>query len=207
MAKGFLQKYGIDYDETFSPVVRFSSIRALLAFGVSRQMLIHQMDVVTALLNGTLDEEIYMQQPEGYVEPGKEGLVCRLNKSLYGLKQIPRCWNNVFKEFMLSLGFVQSVSDPCVFIRVLKDKLTIVTVHVDDLIFLTDTEEEMIDLKTSLANHFKMKDMGVLHYRPGVSVTIKDVYRKSIQNSTSVRLCESTNYKIAKRCQRQWILT
>jgi histone deacetylase 1/2 len=170
VAKGFLQKYGIDYDETFSPVVRFSSILALLAFGVSRQMLIHQMDVVTAFLNGTLDEEIYMQQPEGYVEPGKEGLVCRLKKSLYG----PRCWNNVFKEFMLSLGFVQSVADPCVFIRVLKDKLTIVTVHVDDLILLTDTEEEMIDLKTSLANHFKMKDMGVLHYCLGVSVTIKD---------------------------------
>ena len=127
VAKGFLQKYGIDYDETFSPVVRFSSILALLAFGVSRQMLIHQMDVVTAFLNGTLDEEIYMQQPEGYVEPGKEGLVCRLKKSLYGLKQSPRCWNNVFKEFMLSLGFVQSIAEPCVFIRVLKDKLTIVT--------------------------------------------------------------------------------
>ena len=174
VAKGFLQKYGIDYDETFSPVVRFSSIRDLLAFGVSRQMLIHQMDVVTAFLNGTLDEEIYMQQPEGYVEPGKEGLVCRLKKSLYGLKQSPRCWNNVFKEFMLSLGFVQSVADPCVFIRVLKDKLTIVTVHVDDLILVTDSEKEMIDLKTSLANHFKMKDMGVLHYCLGVSVTIKD---------------------------------
>ena len=115
-AKGFLQKYGIDYDETFSPVVRFSSIRALLAFGVSRQILIHQMEVVTAFLNGTLDEEIYMQQPEGYVEPGKEELVCRLKKSLYGLKQSPRCWNNDFKEFMLSLGFVQSVADPCVFI-------------------------------------------------------------------------------------------
>ncbi|CAB4027047.1 Hypothetical predicted protein [Paramuricea clavata] len=126
VAKGFLQKYGIDYDETFSQVVRFSSIRALLAFGVSRRMLIHQMDVVTAFLNGTLDEEIYMQQPEGYVEPGKEGLVCRLKKSLYGLKQSPRCWNNVFKEFMLSLGFVQSVANPCIFIRVLKDKLTII---------------------------------------------------------------------------------
>ncbi len=174
MAKGFLQKYGIDYDETFSPVVRFSSICALLAYGVSRQMLIHQMDVVTAFLNGTLDEEIYMQQPEGYVEPGKEELVCRLKKSLYGLKQSPRCWNNAFKEFMLSLGFVQSDADLCVFIRVLNDKLAIVTVHVDDLILLTETEEEMIDLKTNLANHFKMKDMGILHYCLGVSVTIKD---------------------------------
>ena len=173
VAKGFLQKYGIDYDETFSPVVRFSSIRALLAVGISRKMLIHQMDVVTAFLNGTLDKEIYMQQPEGCVEPGKEELVCRLKKSLYGLKQNPRSWNNVFKEFMLSLGFVQSVTDPCVFIRVVNEKLTIVTVHVDDLILLTVTEEEMTDLKTSLANHFKMKDMGVRHCL-GVGVDVKD---------------------------------
>ena len=95
-------------------------------------------------------------------------------KSLYGLKQSPRCRNNVFKEFMLSLGFVQSVADPCVFIRVLNEKLAIVTVHVDDLILLTETEEEMTDLKTSLANHFKMKDMGVLHYCLGVGVDVKD---------------------------------
>ncbi|CAB3995164.1 Retrovirus-related Pol poly from transposon TNT 1-94 [Paramuricea clavata] len=87
VAKGSLQKYGIEFDETFSPVVRFTSIRALLAFAVSRNMFIHQMDVVTAFLNGTLDEDIYMEQPEGYVVPGKENLVCHLKKSLYGLKQ------------------------------------------------------------------------------------------------------------------------
>ena len=132
------------------------------------------MGVVTTILNDTSDEEIYMQQPEGYVEPGKEELVYRLQKSLYGLKQSPRCWNNVFKEFMLSLGFVQSVADSCIFIRVLDDKLAIVTVHVDDLILLTETKEEMINLKTSLANHFKMKDIGILHYCLGVSVNIKD---------------------------------
>ena len=87
VAKGYAQKYGIDYDETFSPVVRFSSIRTLLAFAVQNGMLIHQMDVETAFLNGNLDEEIYMDQPEGYGIPGKEHLVCKLKKSLYGLKQ------------------------------------------------------------------------------------------------------------------------
>ena len=91
VAKGYAQKYGIDYDETFSPVVRFSSIRALLAFAVQNGMLIHQMDVETAFLNGNLDEEIYMDQPEGYGIPGKEHLVCKLKKSLYGLKQSSRC--------------------------------------------------------------------------------------------------------------------
>ena len=98
VAKGYSQQYGIDYDETFSPVVRFSSIRALLAYAIQNGMLIHQKDVVTAFLNGKLDEEIYMQQPEGYIEPGKEHLVCKLKKSLYGLKQSPQCWNKAFQS-------------------------------------------------------------------------------------------------------------
>lgn len=82
---------GIDYDETFFPVVKFQSIRILLALAVQNDMLLHQMDVVTAFLNGTLEEEIYMQQPDGYIQQGKEHLVCKLKKFLYGLKQSPRC--------------------------------------------------------------------------------------------------------------------
>ena len=93
VAKGCSQRYGIDFEETFSPVVRFTSIRTLLALAVHKDMIVHQMDVVTAFLNGKLDEEIYMQQPEGYQISGKENLVCRLKKSLYGLKQALRCWN------------------------------------------------------------------------------------------------------------------
>ena len=115
VAKGFAQTY--DYDETFSPVLRFSSIRALLAFAVQNDMLIHQMDVVTAFLNGKLDEEIYMHQPDGYVVQGKEHLVCRLKKSLYGLKQSPRCWNTVFQQYMESIGFEQSPADSCVYFQ------------------------------------------------------------------------------------------
>ena len=86
VAKGYTQKYGIDFDEIFSPVVRFSSTHFLIAFAVQHDMLIHQMDVETAFLNGKLGEEIYMQQPEGYVKPGEKYLVCKLEKSLYGLK-------------------------------------------------------------------------------------------------------------------------
>ena len=186
------------FNETFSPVVRFTSIRALLAFAVSRNMFIHQMDVVTAFLNGTLNEDIYMEQPEGYVVPGKENLVCHLKKSLHGLKQSPRCWNKSFKEFMISQGFQQSAADPCVFIRNVNGQLAIVAVHVDDLILLNETEQEMIDLKASLAARFKMKDMGKLHYCLGVNIKTMDgvlqmsqeQYIKKILNKYKLQDCK-----------------
>ena len=142
VAKGYAQKYGIDYDEIFLPVVRFSSIRFLLAFAVQHDFLTHQMDVETAFLNGKLDEEIYMQQPEGYVKLGEEHLVCKLEKSLYGLKQSSRCWNKAFRESVETLGFTQASADPCVFIRK-QDTLTIIAVHVDDLMILAQNMLEM----------------------------------------------------------------
>ena len=142
VAKGYAQKYGIDYDEIFSPAVRFSSIRFLIAFAVQHDMLVHQMDVETAFLNGKLGEEIYMQQPEGYVKPGEKYLVCKLEKSLYGLKQSSRCWNKAFRESVEKIGFTQATADPCVFIRK-KDTLTIIAIHVDDLMILAESILEM----------------------------------------------------------------
>ena len=117
VAKGYAQKQGIDYEETFSPVVHFSSIRTILAFAVQHNMLIHQMDVVAAFLNGNLQEDLYMQQPNGYVQAGNEQLVCKLKKSLYGLKQSKRCWNIVFNDYLKSIDFEQSTADPCVYIK------------------------------------------------------------------------------------------
>ena len=93
VAQGFTQKYGTDYDETFCPVVRLESIHTLIALSVQYGLELHQVDVTTALLNGELEEEVYMSQPEGFVAEGREHLVCRLKKSLYGLKQSPPCWN------------------------------------------------------------------------------------------------------------------
>ena len=164
IAKGYAQRFGVDYDETFSPVVRFSSIRALLAVAVVNDMLVHQMDVVTAFLNGTLEEEIYMQQPEGYIQPGSDHLVCKLKKSLYGLKQSPRCWNTTLTEFLESINFKRNVADPCIFVRMESGNPTIVAVYVDDLIVLTKALERMNGTKKSLAEQFKMKDLGEIHY-------------------------------------------
>ncbi len=170
VAKGFAQKYGIDYDETFSPVVRFSSIRVLLAYAIQNDMEIHQMDVVTAFLNGNLDETIYMEQPDGYAVPGKENHVCKLKKSLYGLKQSPRCWNTVFQEYMHRTGFQQSPADACVYIQDAEEAIAIVAVYVDDLIIMTKTTDEMTELKQNMVKRFKMKDMGELHYCLGINI-------------------------------------
>ena len=108
-----------------------------------------------------------MEQPEGFEIPGKEHLVCKLNRSLYG--QSPRCWNKVFTEFMESVNFKQSTADPCIFIRK-SDTLDIVAVCVDDLILITETEESLMEIKQELARRFDMKDLGKLHYILGLHV-------------------------------------
>lgn len=169
VAKGYSQKYGADYDETFSPVVRFSSIRTLLSFAVQNNLHVHQMDVVTAFLNGHLEEEIYMEQTDGYIRPGQEHLVCKLKKSIYGLKQSPRCWSKTFTEFMKDIDFKQSTSDPCVFVRS-QQELEILAVYVDDLILITESIESMNELKVALKKRYKMKDIGELSYILGISV-------------------------------------
>ena len=127
-------------------------------------MLIHQMDAVMAYLNGALDEEIYMEHPPGYVKEGKEHFVCKLKKSILELKQSPRHWNTVFKEHMESTNFKQCTTDACFFVRSEGTDLTIIAVYIDDLIIITKTPEKMRWIKNSLATHYKMKDLGKLHY-------------------------------------------
>ncbi|KAK9137284.1 hypothetical protein Sjap_007878 [Stephania japonica] len=105
VVKGYAQKEGIDFNEIFSPVVRLTTVRVVLAMCATFDLHLEQLDVKTAFLHGDLKEEIYMLQPEGFEEQGNENLVCRLNKSLYGLKQAPRCWYKRFDSFIMSLGY------------------------------------------------------------------------------------------------------
>ena len=114
--QGFSQIPGTDYNETFAPVARFGTIRTLLAIGVQRGMSIKQMEGTTAFLNRILKEEIFMAQPPGFEENGRETVVCKLQKSLYGLKQSPRCWYEELSKHLVGTGFKQSRADPCVFI-------------------------------------------------------------------------------------------
>ena len=174
VAQGFSQRHGVDYEEIFSPVVYLSSIRTLLAFAAKKKLHVHQMDVVSAFLNGDLKEEIYMKQPPGYVQLGKENLVCKLRKSIYGLKQSPRCWNQKLCDHLKSLGFKESGADSCVFIKNESNNLKIIAVYVDDLILIAKSLNEIQQMKDSLSKTFKMKDMGQLRYCLGINFELTE---------------------------------
>lgn len=152
--KGCAQKKGIDYDQTFSPVVRNTTIRTLLSVAASERMNIMQFDVSTAFLYVDLQEGIYMQQPEGYSDGTAK--VCKLKRSLYGLKQAPRCWNTRFGNFLKKLGFKQSNADPCLFILEKGLKKILLAVYVDDGIVAATDKCELAELTEKLKSEFKI---------------------------------------------------
>ena len=173
VAQGCTQKFGLDYEETFSPVVRFESIRSVIVLGALHKLQLHQMDVSTAFLHGELTEEVYMRQPEGFVEQGKEHLVCRLKRSIYGLKQSPRCWNHALDSQLKEMGFVQTSSDPCLYVNSDSegvDRMFLIAVYVDDIVLGGKSKAEMNAAKTKLSQKFEMKDLGPLHHFLGVKV-------------------------------------
>ena len=171
VAQGCTQRYGLDYEETFSPVVRFESVRSIIALGALHRMKLHQMDVSTAFLHGELTDEVYMRQPEGFVEPNKELLVCHLNRSIYGLKQSPRCWNQALDKRLKEMGFQQTAGDPCLYVLSRPEQAVfIVAVYIDDIILGTRDESKLAAIKNELSQTFEMKDLGQLHHFLGVKV-------------------------------------
>ena len=115
VAQGFNQKYGVDYDETFCPIIRFESVRTIIALAGKYDLKLHQSDITTTFLNSELKESIYMQQPERFMMKGKEHRVCKLKLNQYGLKQSPRCWNEKFDCQLKKMGPKQLKTDPCIY--------------------------------------------------------------------------------------------
>ena len=166
VARGFTQREGIDFNETYAPVVKFNTLRALLALAAKLDLHVHQLDVVTAFLNGDLDAEIWMRLPDGVAND-----VVKLRRSLYGLKQSPRLWNKVLDSFLQDLGFSASEYDTALYIKRTTTKVLIVAVYVDDLTIFASDLDDVLTLKAALAKRFKMEDMGEISFLLGLQIT------------------------------------
>lgn len=170
VVRGHTQREGIDYQEAFSPVARYESIRALLAASANDEMHVHQMDVTSAYVQGDLSDEVYMEQPEMYVQRGEESKVCKLLKPLYGLKQSGREWYRKLDGYITSNGGIRTAADPCVYVFGKDNRQVITIVYVDDLILASKEIEELKRVKTNLKSTFKMVDLGPIHDVLGISV-------------------------------------
>ncbi|KAJ9553498.1 hypothetical protein OSB04_017543, partial [Centaurea solstitialis] len=167
VAQGFSQQPGLDYDETFSPVVKPATIRTVLSISVSLNWPIHQLDVKNAFLNGDLTEELYMKQPPGYVHPSYPNHVCRLRKELYGLKQSPRAWFQRFAVFIASLGFSSSKSDSSLFVYHHGHDTIYLLLYVDDIILTASSPDLVTRVISRLSSEFQMTDLGALSFFSG----------------------------------------
>lgn len=170
VAKGYSQIHGLDFDDTFSPVVRPPTVRIILSLAVTRGWRLHQFDVKNAFLHGYLHEAVYMDQPPGYIDPHFPHHVCRLKRALYGLKQAPRAWFQRFSAFLKTLGFVSSQADSSLFVHHSMAGLVYLLLCVDDMVITGNNPGFMSTLLARLSTEFAMKDLGSLHYFLGVEV-------------------------------------
>ena len=170
VSKGYNQQEGIDYFETFSPVIKSTTFHTVLNVATSRNWCLRQIDINNTFLQGNLTEEVYMRQPPGFVDPDKPHHICRLNKAIYGLKQAPRAWYVELKTFLLQLGFQNSVADTALFVLQQGDTLTYLLVYVDDIIVTGNNQHLVERILKALASRFSLKDMGELSYFLGIKV-------------------------------------
>ena len=168
-ARGFTQEQGVDYEEIYSPTVKFCVIRTGMAISIGRGYEIHQADVDTAFLYGNIDKKIFMAQAPGY-EKGERGeLVCRLKKSIYGLKQSPRLWWIRLEVYLTQIGFTRSMTDMAMYVKKHEDgRLTYLTVYVDDILIFVKLAKDALDVKNDLRKEFKIKDLGRMKYCLGI---------------------------------------
>ena len=170
VARGFTQQYGQDYDETFSPVVKLGTVRIIIALALQHGWSLSQLDVKNAFLHGELKEEVYMEQPPGYSMHDSSNWVCKLRRSLYGLKQASRSWFESFSTEIQHHGFTKSVLDHSLFIFKSDSAIVWVLIYVDDIIITGSDEVHISWVKSMLMAKFKMKDLGPLRYFLGVEV-------------------------------------
>jgi hypothetical protein len=170
VAKGFKQRLGIDYDDTFSPVVKPATIQLVLSLIVSQGWTLHQLHVQNTFLHGVLEEEVYMKQPPGFVDPSCPSYHCRLDKALYGLMQAPWAWYSHLSDKLQSIGFLPSQADVSLFHYRNGSVTTFLLVYIDDIIVASSSPTAVTALLRNLKDDFTLKDLGPLHYFLGLDV-------------------------------------
>jgi hypothetical protein len=171
VAQGFSQEPGLDYGDTFSPVVKPATIRLVLALAAHFNWPLRQLDVKNAFLHGILQEEVYMSQPPGFEDSVHPHHVCKLHKSLYGLKQAPRAWNARFTQFLPSLGFATTYSDSSLFVKHVGSQIVVLLLYVDDIILIGSASAAILQVIQALSTEFDITDLGSLHFFLGIQIT------------------------------------
>lgn len=182
VAQGYSQKEGIDFEKVFAPTARQTTIRTVLSVAAWKDWELENMDVNVAFLNAEVEEEIYMRQLEGYevYGPNGEELVCKLKKSIYGLKQASRNWNQTIDKWMKDYGFKASEADPCLYVKHEEQEVIVVIIWVDDLIIAGSCKQIIQDFKAAISKRFSMKDLGALKWILGVEIK-RDRTRRRIE--------------------------
>ena len=168
VVKGYVQQPGIDYGDTFAPVARMDTIRLLLAISANKGWKVFHMDVKSAFLNGILHEEVYVEQPEGFIVPGEEDKVYRLHKALYGLKQAPRAWYSRVDTYFVQQGFKRSENEHTLYVK--SDGSLLVSLYVDDLLVTGCDLQQILNFKCDMEKEFAMSDLGLMKYFLGIEV-------------------------------------
>ena len=177
VAKGYAQKPGIDYNETFAPVARLDTIRTLIALAAKNSWKMYKLDVKSAFLNGVLQEEVYVEQPDGFIVQGEEDKVYKLHKALYGLKQAPRAWYGEIDSYLVQCGFKRSTSEATLYVKGRgTSDLVIVSIYMDDIVYTGNSQELMQDFKTDMMQRYEMTDLGLLHHFLGMGIIQSEDY-------------------------------
>ena len=190
----------MDFDEVFAPVARIETVRLLIALAAQKGWQVHHMDVKSAFLNGDLREEVYVQQPPGFVVKGSSDKVLKLKKALYGLRQAPRAWNAKLDSELLRLGFVKNPLEHAVYRRSNQDGFLLVGVYVDDLIITGSSKASIEQFKKEMMGRFSMSDLGLLSYYLGIQVDQQVGITKLCQSSYTLKILEQAGMKGCNSC-------